>query len=63
MSREAELALDKAFEEILEETPNFFERCEYHQTFTDHINEKYPSLGWLEKAELVGKMMDLKFPE
>jgi hypothetical protein len=63
MSIEAEIALEKAFGEIVEETPNFYERCEYHSAFTNHVDEKYPSLGWKEKAELVGKMMCLKFPE
>jgi len=63
MSIEAEIALEKAFGEIAEQNPGFYERCEYHSTFTNHVDEKYPSWGWKEKAELVGKMMDLKFPE
>ena len=63
MSIEAEIALEKAFEEIAEQTPNFYERCEFHSRFTAHIDKKCPSLGWKEKAELVGKMMDLQFPE
>jgi hypothetical protein len=63
MSIEAEIALEKAFGEIAEQNPGFYERCEFHSRFTAHIDEKYPSLGWMEKAELVGQMMCLQFPE